>query len=502
VLLANDGAEALECAVLAQPDLILVDVNTSRIDPFVTCRNVKRDGRTRDISVICLISLADEVDRVKGFAAGCADYLIKPVRVDELLARVRVYLELRAMQKRFTRQNAALSAEVGLRKEVRSAHVLAREQLELSVASGPEDLARANEEFQTQIERRGGAGARLTASEAQFRTIVETSPVPMCVVSIVEGNVLCTNEPLRRLLGIREGATNGATDVFADAGERERLAEDLYREGEVSGAEVRLRRPDGSEFWAIATARTANYGDVPVIYLGIMDITVRVRREHDLIEACEQQRRLSAHMESIREEERKQVATEIHDEVGQLLAALKIDVSLLKMQVFQNSELVKNVDDMLELVEGTMWMLRNVASHLRPAALKYGVVSALEWLVAEFNRANTVLCELRVQGPEPALPDARATAIFRIVQSSLTNIARHANATRAEVTVISSSSAVELHVYDNGRGFDQFATRCDYSYGLLSMSERARQVGASLSIDSVPGAGTMISIHVPSDDPS
>jgi signal transduction histidine kinase len=191
---------------------------------------------------------------------------------------------------------------------------------------------------------------------------------------------------------------------------------------------------------------------------------------------------------------------EIHDELGQLLTALKMDVSLLKMRLSGDLEVAKRTDDMRELVERTIWMVRNVASHLRPAALNYGIVSALEWLVDDFGRRSGLACQFRLNGREPVLSDAHATAMFRIVQASLTNVARHACATRADVTLTNTSTALDLHVSDDGCGFDQDAVRRDYSYGLLGMSERARLIGGSLLIDSAPGTGTAVSIHIPLQD--
>jgi signal transduction histidine kinase len=144
--------------------------------------------------------------------------------------------------------------------------------------------------------------------------------------------------------------------------------------------------------------------------------------------------------------------------------------------------------------------VRNVASHLRPAALNFGIVSALEWLVEDFSRRNNIPCQFRINGSEPVLPDAHATAVFRIVQASLTNVARHARATRADVTLTRSANGLDLHVSDDGCGFDQDAARKGDSYGVLGMRERARLIGASLLIDSSPGTGTSVSIHIPLDE--
>ncbi|MFL9859498.1 histidine kinase [Paraburkholderia madseniana] len=227
------------------------------------------------------------------------------------------------------------------------------------------------------------------------------------------------------------------------------------------------------------------------------EIEERTRTEQELFESREQLRELSAYMEAIREEERKRIALEIHDELGQLLTALKLDVSLLKMRLGGDPDAKRKADDMRELVEKTIWMVRNVANHLRPAALNFGIVSALEWLVEDFGRRNSIPCQLRINGGEPVLPDAYATAVFRIAQASLTNVVRHAGASRADVTLTSTAVALDLRVSDDGCGFDPATAYRGNSYGLLGMQERVRLIGGTMTIDSAPGTGTAISIHIP-----
>lgn len=231
---------------------------------------------------------------------------------------------------------------------------------------------------------------------------------------------------------------------------------------------------------------------------------VRVGREAEraLLESREELRQLSAHMEAIREEERKRIALEIHDELGQLLTALKMDVSLLKMRLTDTPDLLGKVADMRELVESTILMVRNVANHLRPAALNFGLLSALEWLADDFTKRMGISCQLLAIGCEPAVRDSHATAMFRVVQESLTNVARHAGASRVNVTVVCTEETLQIHVCDDGCGFDPAAAGKRDSYGLLGIRERARLIGASLQIDSAPGCGTVISIGIPAKDGS
>jgi len=367
-----------------------------------------------------------------------------------------------------------------------------------------EELARANAGLRSEVEQRRRIEVRLQSSEARFRAIVETSPVPLCIVSIPYGEIFYTNEPLRALFRLdpRDGVIRNVVDLYVDAAERDKLLEHLRQEGNFLNTEGHFRRPDGTTFWAMATARVATFDDAPAIYVGLNDITERKRIEQELFESREQLREVSAYMEAIREQERKRIAMEIHDELGQLLTALKMDVSLLKMRLRCDPDAVKKTDDMRELVEKTIWMVRNVSNHLRPAALNFGIVSALEWLVEDFGRRNGIPCQLRINGREPVLSDAHATAVFRIAQASLTNVARHAGASRVDVTLTGSATALDLHVSDDGCGFNHEAIHKGYSYGMLGMSERARLIGGSLLIDSTPGMGTTVSVHIPLEDDS
>lgn len=201
----------------------------------------------------------------------------------------------------------------------------------------------------------------------------------------------------------------------------------------------------------------------------------------------------------MREEERKRIAMEIHDELGQLLMALKMDISLLEMRLglAEYLQAEQKLSEMRNLVERTIGTVRHVANHLRPVALNYGIVAALEWLTDDFSLRNDAACRLHVRGQEPTLTDEEATAVLRIAQESLTNVARHAGASDVNVALTTTADGITLAISDNGRGFNLGVSRRGYSYGLVGMSERARLLGATFGIRSAPGAGTTISISIP-----
>ncbi len=499
VLIALDSAEAIERARFTNPSLILLDVNMPGVNGFETCRRMKADALTRDIPVI-FMTVADGLDdMVEGFRAGGVDYVTKPARIDEVIARINVHLTMREMQTTLVKQNRQLQEEVRVRQQAEADLSAIRDELEIRVARRTAQLARANDDLRAEIVERERAEARLKLSEARLREIVEVSPVPLCIGAIEEPRVLFANEQWRQLFGVSEQEQSEVCieDFYVEPGGRCKMIERLKIDGALSEADVPVRRRDGSAFWVTQTARLASYQDRPAVYVGIRDVTERKRMEEELFASRERLRQLSAYMEAIREDERKRIALEIHDELGQLLTALRMEVSLLKMRLKDAPDLSEKVAGMRELVEQTILMVRNVANHLRPAALNFGLVSALEWLAEDFGKRTGIVCHLVLNTGEPEFSDAHATALFRVVQESLTNIARHAHASRVHITMMRDERGLLLNLSDDGCGFDPAAACKRDSYGLMGMSERARLIGASLNIDSAPGSGTVISISIP-----
>jgi signal transduction histidine kinase len=230
----------------------------------------------------------------------------------------------------------------------------------------------------------------------------------------------------------------------------------------------------------------------------------RGRTELELRASREQMHCLLARLEAVREEERKRIALDIHDELGQLLTALKMHVSLLRTHLAGDSVVMGKVEEMRELVERTIDFMRHLVSQLRPTTLNFGLAPALEWLAEDFSHHTQIPCHFHIEGAEPICAEPRATAIFRIVQESLTNVARHASASRADVTLVSTATGIELSIRDDGRGFDMVAARAGHSYGLQGMVERARLIDAHLYIRSEPDSGSVVRLCVQgnSDTPS
>jgi signal transduction histidine kinase len=209
-------------------------------------------------------------------------------------------------------------------------------------------------------------------------------------------------------------------------------------------------------------------------------------------------REFAAHVERMREEDRKYIAREIHDELGQLLAALRLEISLLKSGEDNRSERVEIIRrNMSELVDMAGQSVRNIAEHLRPATLELGIIPAIKKLADEFRKHGGPPCSLQLTEEPIDLDEDQTVTIFRIVQESLTNITRHAEASRVEIVLLQNLGELLVEVRDDGRGFDPACAAMAKSFGLLGMRERASLLGGSIDITSEPRQGTVVSLRIP-----
>jgi len=217
----------------------------------------------------------------------------------------------------------------------------------------------------------------------------------------------------------------------------------------------------------------------------------------DITESRKKLRALAAHHEAMLEQERKHIARELHDELGQLLTALKMDISLLRLRFSDIVPLREMAEEMRSLVERTISVVRNVASNLRPAALNHGLLPAIEWLAEEFAGRWSISCRIEAGDGEIVLEDLQSTAVFRVVQESLTNVARHARAQKVVISLRQSGQRLQVVVKDDGQGFDMVAVGKGQGFGLFGMRERVLALGGTLHIDSAPGQGTSVFIDLP-----
>jgi signal transduction histidine kinase len=262
--------------------------------------------------------------------------------------------------------------------------------------------------------------------------------------------------------------------------------------------ELQMLRGDGTLGWAVARgeARFDSAGRVAGLAGTLQDITERKRYEIALREARDQVRRLSGHLEDELDRERKRIAMDVHDELGQRLTAMRMRLDWLQASVAGAD--TQAIDSVRALIDETIEVTRNVALNLRPPALDVGLVAALEWLAEDFTlRLETAICIVDAPAGDIRLEDRHALALFRIAQESLTNVARHAEATTVRIRLALVGPWLQLEVRDDGRGFDVEAARAQGHFGLLGLRERALRLGAVLDIDSRPGEGTAVRLTMP-----
>ena len=229
------------------------------------------------------------------------------------------------------------------------------------------------------------------------------------------------------------------------------------------------------------------------------EIKERKIAEAQLRESEVQLRALAARLISIREEERARIAREVHDELGQVLTGLKMDVTWLARRLAGSEEpLVEKAEAMCRLIDSTMHLIRRISTGLRPEILDdMGLVAAFGWQAKEFQKRMGMRCRLKLPEEQVDLDKELSTAVFRIFQEILTNIARHAKASSVDVTLSISEKLLKLAVVDDGIGITESQIGGRESLGLLGMQERAQLFGGEVSIRGVPGHGTTVSVSIP-----
>jgi signal transduction histidine kinase len=267
-----------------------------------------------------------------------------------------------------------------------------------------------------------------------------------------------------------------------------------------------LQLPSGEVRWVrVLAAAVLSPEGAPTGYVGtVEDITQGKLSEEELRASREQLRAFAAHLQSIREEERKLITREIHDELGQALTGFKMDLAWMRNRL-QSEELDTIKQSLLDkiktvggLIDGTANLVRKLCTELRPGVLDdLGLTAAIEWQAREYQGRTGIICDVKVDLGDLVVDPDRSTALFRIFQEILTNVARHAQATKVEVMMKTTGAEVLLEVKDNGRGIKPGEIAGSKSLGLLGMRERAIILGGEVEISGAPGNGTTVSVKVP-----
>lgn len=354
------------------------------------------------------------------------------------------------------------------------------------------------------ISARKAVESRLQASETAFRTLAENFPDPIARFDL-QGRLTYINPKVAKLMGrppasvlskrpmeldlLCEHAPTALVELNAcqaiASGERcEHLAQWSTKLGERIFEIRHIPEKDAS-------------GQLVSVMSVGRNVTLQKHAEQELKQSRDELRRLSAHLNEVRELERKRIAREIHDELGQMLTALKLDLGTLRLQFGEaNPVLDRRSQRLIAVTEETIQVVRSIATALRPASLDMGLVPAVEWLAAEFRKRSDVKCMLHIKTMDVQLEDEQSTALFRMLQEALTNVSRHAQAKQVDIVLDSDDHQLMLRIGDDGLGFDADDRKAQ-SFGLVGIQERALMLGGFARIHSVPGQGTTLEVSIP-----
>ncbi len=347
---------------------------------------------------------------------------------------------------------------------------------------------------------------QLAGLERRMRAVFELSPT---AIWLCEDDLLVyVNRAAVRLFDVASAETLIGHPVWSllDEDSHALLRQEIGRtlDGQTVGAIVagRLTRGSGERREIeIALAALPDHGH-RTVQMVVSDVTERRREAADLQRSRRDLRELSASVVEAREEERRRIARELHDELGQRLTALKIDLTTLAaLAELPDSD--ARVAAMQAMLDDTLASVRRIASDLRPLMLDdLGLTAAIEWLARDAARRMGIAVHTRLPLEEPAVDPRVATAIYRMVQEALTNVARHAQAQSVEVALQARQRQIVLTVADDGVGLSEQALRRAGSFGLMGLRERAHMLGGQIDIQRQPRGGTMLTVRLPSHPPS
>lgn len=374
-------------------------------------------------------------------------------------------------------------------------------------------LARSFDEMADSLETRT---TDLNRAEAKYRTLVEQIPMITYITPLDKtSGTLYISPQVEAILGFSPQEWLSVADLWVrqlHPDDRQRVLHEIVgdplRQCAIGlRSEYRMLSKDKRVVWFRDEAVVVkNELDHPQFLQGILiDITEQKRVEAELKSSGEQLRELAAHIEAIREEERTRIAREIHDELGQALTGLKMDLSWLEKRIIEAQReisfrhLHEKINSMKRLIDATVQSVRKISTELRPGILDdLGLMPAIEWQASDFQTRTGIECVVSTKVREDLpLEEKRSSAIFRIFQEILTNVARHAHATRIDICLREEDGFLILAVGDNGRGVSETESFSLKSLGILGMRERTLLLGGDFSVKGFRGQGTTVTVKIP-----
>jgi len=327
------------------------------------------------------------------------------------------------------------------------------------------------------------------------------SPNLLCVIGM-DGRLRHLNPSWPKVLGYSDAELKSRPLIEwvhpDDRASTEAAAKGLTLDRDIFSFENRLQCKDGSYRWLLWNA--ASLRDQQLIYGFAVDITRRKSVEDKLAASQEELQRLAGYLQKVREQERTAIARDLHDELGQQLSTLQIDITCLESQLAPGQEeIVLGLREMEKQLDASIRTVQRIATGLRPSLLDdLGLAAAIEWQAKDFIKHTHIPCRISIHPESIAVDPELATALFRILQETLTNVARHAKAGNVWIELSQNVEGTTLEIRDNGRGIEPAELHSTRSLGLIGMRERLRPWDGTLDIRGESGQGTAVRVFIPS----
>lgn len=349
------------------------------------------------------------------------------------------------------------------------------------------------------ITERKRAEEKLRSLEERFSKAFHTSPAGMTITRISDGKFIDVNDSFLKMFEFNREEVIGHTSTelgMWTPEERKKLIEEQVKSGGLRNFELQAQAKSGRVVNILFSSAPIELGGDPHHVTTMIDITERKRAEAQL-------RALAGHLQNAIEEERARIAREIHDDIGQIFTAIKMDLSLL-LRTLEGvkekkvmTEIAEEVQALIGLLDRGVQSIRKVVRDLRPEVLEtMGLLAGIEWQAREFEKRTKIRISLSLPKHNPKLEKPKIVALFRIVQEALTNVARHAQATKVKIQMTIDPTAVRLVIEDDGKGISENDINRPGSFGLIAMQERIHAMGGVITISGKAGKGTKVEVRL------
>ncbi|OPY71572.1 MAG: Oxygen sensor histidine kinase NreB [Syntrophorhabdus sp. PtaU1.Bin002] len=398
-----------------------------------------------------------------------------------------------------------INNDITQRKRAEAALQKAKEDLELRVAERTVELQNANERLLVELNRRKRAEEVVRDGAERYRNLFENSPLGIYRMS-PDGRILMANPTMVRMLGYGSFGELAAISRKGDhqyPSLRKKMEKKLEREEKVRGFETKWKRRDKSVVFVRENAKAIRATDGTFLYYEgtVEDITEQKKAEEKIHSYEEQLRSLASELSLAEEKERRRIATTLHDHIGQILAISKIKLGAL-LQSAPTTGVLEQVREIREHVEQAIQYTRSLTFELSPPILyDLGLESALEWLTEQTKEQHGIRCEFEADGKAAPVSDEIRIFLFTAVRELLMNVAKHAQAKIAKVTIRRVKDNMVIHVADDGTGFVASKTSSyldkNKGFGLFSIRERLRHLGGQMDVRAARGRGTRVVLIAP-----